>query len=256
MWEHFEAKLDYMIRRATFAGWEIAPRYIHNYELVFVINGYGNIKIEGKDYPVSTGDLICFRPGVKHSLNLTKEPYMEFYGMHFDISHEIRPFPNVTKLESSLRLETMFKSLLDVHRQKGYLYEWKRNLWLQQILCEVFTILQEKDQPISVMRIRKILDYIHEDPCRRITLDDLLKQAGIQKTLFLQSFRNVTGTTPNQYITAQRLEYARDLLADTNLSIIQIAENCGFNDAFYFSRCFKKHFGVSPRQYRESSLPI
>ena len=63
MWEHFEAKLDYMIRRATFAGWEIAPRYIHNYELVFVINGYGNIKIEGKDYDV----LKVAHHGSKHS---------------------------------------------------------------------------------------------------------------------------------------------------------------------------------------------
>ena len=75
--------------------------------------------------------------------------------------------------------------------------------------------------------------------------------AGIKKTLFLQEFRSVTGTTPNQYVTDQRLEYARELLMETDASVMQIARQCGFEDVFYFSRCFKKRFHLSPREYRK-----
>lgn len=250
------ADFHYIVRRKTFEGWQILPRYIEDYELVLIMKGQGFIMISGETFPVKSGDLICFHPNVEHSLWVEDAPYMEFYGMHFGLPRMSAPFtfPALLHLESTLRLEILFKSLHDIYRQKGYLYEWRMNLWVQQILCEIFAILHEKAHPIETLRIHKVLDYIHEDPCRPLTLEDLLKQVNIQKSLFLKSFRNVTGTTPTQYIIGQRLEYARDLLLETSLPVMQISENCGFSDALYFSRCFRKHFGMSPRQYRETGL--
>lgn len=249
-----ELQPDYMVLRATFDGWKIPPRYITNYELVLVIKGDGEIRIAGKDIHIQSGSLICFRPGVEHSLWVDREPYMIFYGLHFSLPPEAEPLPvpDVTELEAPQRLEILFKTLYEAYTQKGYLYEWRQNIFLQQILCEVFTILHIKQEPISILRIQKVLSYIHENPCRPLTLEDLLKQAHIQKTLFLQSFRKVTGTTPRQYIIGLRLEIARDLLLETELPIAAVAEKCGFPDSFYFSRCFKKHFSLSPKQYRDA----
>lgn len=85
-------------------------------------------------------------------------------------------------------------------------------------------------------------------------MENLLGQAGVQKTVFLQSFRRQTGTTPRQYILQLRLEYARDLMMETELPIGEIAERAGFSDPFYFSRCFRKHFGIVPSVYRQSCL--
>lgn len=253
MWNNFELQLDYMVRRATFRGWEICSRYITNYELVFVIKGQGDIQIDGQHIHVKAGNLIFFRPGIQHSLWVSEEPYMEFYGMHFSLpqGEEALPFPDWMNVEASYRLESLFKTLYEVYRQKGYLYEWRKNLLLQQILCEILTILYTKNEPISTVRIRKVLAYIQENPCRPLPLEDLLQQAGIRKTLFMQTFRNITGTTPLQYITGMRLEIACDLLLETKLPISDIAEKCGFSDPFYFSRCFKKKFSLSPRQYRD-----
>lgn len=254
MRDHLEVQLDYLVWRSTFYGWKIHPRYITNYELVFVIKGQGNIQIAGEDMCIKAGDLIYFRPGVEHSLWVSEEPYMEFYGMHFSLppGEEALPFPNRVNVEASQRLETLFKTLYEVYLQKGYLYEWRENLMLQEILCEILTFLYTRKEPISTVRIRKVLAYIQEDPCRTLTLEDLLGQAGIRKTLFMQSFRNVTGTTPLQYITGIRLEIARDLLLETDLPVSRIAEKCGFSDPFYFSRCFRKKFSLSPRQYRDA----
>ena len=163
----------------------------------------------------------------------------------------MRQIPDHMHLESGHWLEVLMRDLYEEYQQKRYLGNWKQEIILQQILYEILTKQHSEQEPISNMRIRKVLAYIHEDPCREYTLTDLLNQTGIKKTLFLQSFRNVTGTTPMQYIIDLRLEQARDLLTETDLQVFQISEKCGFSDPFYFSRCFKKKFSLSPRQYRD-----
>lgn len=256
MWDHFNVNLDYLVRRATFCGWEIATRCISNYELVFVLSGQGDIIIDGRHLTVHRGDLICFRPGMPHSLSVPREPYMEFYGVHFTLPPDVSrlPLPDDMKIDSPYRIESLFKTLLEVYNQKPCLYRWQQNLLLEQILCEIFSVLHQKSTPIELTRIKKVLASIHDDPARPFTLEELSLHAGVKKTLFLKAFRSVTGTTPRQYIQSLRLEHARDLLLDTDQSVTQIAGQCGYSDSFYFSRCFKNYFGASPQQYRREHL--
>ena len=79
-------KINAMLHRETFDGWKINTRCIQDYELVYIIRGYGEIQIIDKQISVRGGDLICFSPGISHSLWLENKPYMEFYGVHFDFS--------------------------------------------------------------------------------------------------------------------------------------------------------------------------
>ena len=255
MWNNLNVEFDSFVKRATFCGWNIPCRYIRNHELVLIIKGKGTICIEEQTFEVTAGDLIYFYPGQAHSLEVTQEPCMEFYGVHFDIPANMDklPLPDICHPESVLRLEALFKTLHEIHRQKPYLYRWQQNLTIQRILCEIFSSLHTPDEPMSVLRVRKALAYIHENPCRPIRVETLLELAGVQKTVFMEAFRSITGTTPCQYVLDQRLEYARDLLLESTLSVTAIAERCGFSDSFYFSRCFKKRYFLSPLQYRKQN---
>ena len=246
-------RMDFMVHRATFPEYRIRPRYIANVELVLILRGTGKVTVEDKEYTVEAGDFFCFQPSVLHSLWVEEEPYMEFYGLHFwlpDAAEEL-PFPTYMHLDAPQRLIPLFRSLYEIHMQKDFLYEWKQQLLLQQILCEIFRILHTDDKPIVSLRIRKVLEYIQNNLHRPLTMEELLQQAGIHKTLFISSFRQVVGTTPKQYILLQRLEYAQMLLLETDLPIATLAERSGFADPLYFSRCFQKKFQLSPKQYRE-----
>ena len=255
MQDAMPAKLNYFVRKQTFEGWKILPRVLADYELVLLLKGQGQIVIDDVQYTVEAGDLICFKPQVKHSLWVEQEPCMLFYGLHFEPLDPARsiPFPDVLHLDAPIRLTALFQKLHEVYYAKAYLYEWKQSLLLQQILCEILTVLHEQKEPMGMARVRRALEYIHEDPCREIQLEDLLKCAGIRKTEFIKAFRAMTGTTPIRYILDQRLETARDLLSTSELPVAMIAEKCGFSDPFYFSRCFGRRFGKSPRQYREQT---
>ena len=79
-----------------------------------------------------------------------------------------------------------------------------------------------------------------------------IENTGFDKDYFRRCFQKETGKTPTQYLTALRIEHAKQLLRDTNnYSISSIAHNCGFSDSLYFSTCFKKHIGISPLVYRK-----
>ena len=98
------------------------------------------------------------------------------------------------------RLEPLFKSLFEIYTQKTYLYQWRQNLLLEQILCEILSALHGENAPAELIRLKKVLEHLHEDPARPFTLEDLTARSGVKKTLCLQSFRRMTGTTPKQYI--------------------------------------------------------
>lgn len=256
MQEHFAVDMDYFVRRMTHVGWEIPLRRIDNYELVYLLRGEGDITLRGKALRVRAGDLICFRPGDEHSLSVSRNPCMEFFGVHFWPAQEgeMLPLPDVLHLDNPLRIEAILKEMYELYRQKTYLYKWRLNLLLEQALCEICEAIHQTRAPADAARIRRVLETIHADPYRAFTMEDFLHQAGVKKTQFLQSFRSVTGTTPKQYLLTLRLEGARDLLLETDLPVAQIAERCGFDDAFYFSRCFRQRFAVSPRSYRKRYL--
>lgn len=252
MQRRLELQITHAGYRQTFKDWQISPRIITDHELVFVTNGIGEIMIDGKKFRVKGGDLLLFRPHVLHSLSTDTQDYMEFYFFHFLLPADTEiHLPYMFHTDSYHSIKGLFRKVIDAHKQNDPLSVWRKSLYSEQIICELFTELQTQKEPIDVVRIRKVCDHIQSDPCRNITLEELSNLAGIKKTRLLQAFRKITGTTPHQYILTLRLECAKELLLETTLSISEIATRCGFSDPLYFSRCFKKHFSCPPRQFRQ-----
>lgn len=103
-------------------------------------------------------------------------------------------------------------------------------------------------------RIKPVLEYMRENMREPIRLEALAKQCSMSPAHFCRIFRQITGTTPVQYLTSMRLHQAAALLKRTDRSISQIAEEVGFDDVGYLSRCFKKQFGLTPTQLKKQSL--
>jgi AraC family transcriptional regulator len=71
---------------------------------------------------------------------------------------------------------------------------------------------------------------------------------------FFRSFKQAFGITTYQYILNKKLELARTLLQDKNVSVTAIASTCNFPDLFTFSKAFKRHFGISPSQFQKNTI--
>lgn len=99
-------------------------------------------------------------------------------------------------------------------------------------------------------RIYRARDFMAASYHQPITLDEISKVACLSTNHFLRSFKQIFGQTPHQYLTKLRLEEAQKLLRKNNLPIIQVCQSVGFESHSSFSLLFRRHFGVSPENYR------
>jgi signal transduction histidine kinase/DNA-binding response OmpR family regulator/streptogramin lyase len=84
------------------------------------------------------------------------------------------------------------------------------------------------------------------------SVDDFSKAANMGRTIFYKKIKGITNFSPNEYLRIIRLKKATELLKATEFNISEIAYKVGFNDPFYFSKCFKEQFGMKPTQFREN----
>lgn len=103
--------------------------------------------------------------------------------------------------------------------------------------------------PRALTRIR---EYIEERLEENIELETLAGIAGLSKWHFARAFKQSVGTPPHFYLIQRRLQRAKELLAETDLSLAQIALRIGFSDQSHFSRRFRMFVGMTPRSFRRS----
>ena len=100
-------------------------------------------------------------------------------------------------------------------------------------------------------RIQQAVDHLTRNLREDHLLEDVARRFGFSRSRFASLFRRQVGQSPGQYLEAQRLAQSRHLLACTNQTLAQIAGQTGFSSPFYLSLRFKKHYGQSPRAFRQ-----
>lgn len=96
----------------------------------------------------------------------------------------------------------------------------------------------------------KVVHYIDRNYFRPdLALEDLTKEFGVSRTVLCQQFKEVVKMTVGEYMLQTRMLRAKALLDDGYGNIAYVAEKCGYEDAGYFSKRFRKYFGISPSDY-------
>lgn len=85
-----------------------------------------------------------------------------------------------------------------------------------------------------------------------LNIPELAKQSGLSERSFHRRFRQITGLPPLQYLQKLRIDLAKDLLQNSNLSVEETGQQCGYSDTSYFCRLFKQHSTASPGEYRRA----
>ncbi len=109
---------------------------------------------------------------------------------------------------------------------------------------------QSANATIGHGRLLKVVQFVTANYGDEISVVDLAEQANLSASQLHREFSSRFGITPNHYIREVRIGVARHLLESDQLSMAQVASQCGFYDQSHFSRQFKKSTGLSPLQYR------
>ena len=126
-----------------------------------------------------------------------------------------------------------------------------RSWFVEKFKACAANISTKKDEHENHL-VRQAQEYIQENFNKDLSLDALSKELDISPYYFSKLFKEETGSNFVEYLTNLRMSRAKELLKDERCSMKEICLEVGYSDPNYFSRIFKKNFGVTPTEYRES----
>ncbi len=132
---------------------------------------------------------------------------------------------------------------------------------VQSLVLDIVNLATKQYPPIAnrkilnaMHRFRDVLNYMDTHFKDNTALQDLAKRVGMAPEYFHRQFSAIFDTTPHDYMLTRRISMAQHLLQKTNISIKEIAAQCGYDNPFYFSRIFTRRLKVTPSQYRRHSV--
>lgn len=128
-------------------------------------------------------------------------------------------------------------------------------LHLLRNYCTTQLRLSSYTDGLSKLKLQQITEYINEHLHEEVKLIELAAIAQISPYHFLRLFKQSMGITPHQYILQRRIDKAKYLLHQSELSIAEIAFRVGFCDQSHFTRCFKRLMGMTPKQFLSVRSP-
>ncbi len=230
--------------------------------IIACLRGSGWVRSRAGEHSVRTGDLVWLRPDQAHAYGAdATDPWtigwVHFTGeeanawsKHIGFNHEAVAILNHASAEgiAALKIEQIYLIL-----EQGYSVPHliSAALMLRSALDLAAQAVRVGGSTRSASeRIAAMRDHLRESLAQPHRLDELAAAAGLSVPHFCTLFRRLTGYAPIDFLIRQRVQAACRLLDTTDLSIAVIAAEVGYEDPYYFTRCFRRVIGSSPRAYR------
>ena len=229
-----------------------------DYYLIYIIEGTLCFRSLEDSAELKPFDAIVLPPNMPYFQSHSESDDLNYLWVHFtgnnveDILSQlkIKKFPYINKAAQGNHLQTRFQRLFDCFVKNDEFMERDLSASLEKILIELARAIKESSNPR--VSISKSLIYINNNFNTQIKIPELAKMEGLSMTQYNLHFKKQIGMPPTKYIIAQRMDFAREMIESSNLSLVQIASMCGYEDYNFFARVFKNYTGISPRGFKES----
>ncbi len=229
-------------------------------ELFYVQNGQGSFLIEEEEYPIRQDDFVIVNANVSHTEKSSGSVPLEYVtigveGLMFSFEgekeHIIFSCKNEQK-DLNFYMTTMLKELTEKNRDFESICQNLLEVLIIKLIrrtnfaFEVAPSLQISKECIKIKR------YIEANYMNDITLDTLAEFSHLNKFYMAHAFTMYCSCSPIQYLCQIRIQASKELLANTDYSITEIAQSSGFSSQSYFAQCFRKSCGMTASAYRKS----
>lgn len=254
----------------------LIPHWHDDFELVHILSGTMEYRINDDRLIMSAGDFlfvnaremhynrrygdapvsaqcILFQPKLLTSNQVIQERYIE--PVWINGPFEYLYYPKNT--EQAKKYNAIMDRILELkaHGENGYEMEVIGHLhilmyWIYKELTPVTSVHQGLSYNTDIQK--KMISFIYHRYSDKITLKDIAAAGNVSTHKCCDLFREYMSTTPVDFLNTYRMEVSTRLLANSDMSIIDIAQHCGIEQPAYFSKMFKDRFGLTPREYRRS----
>lgn len=232
----------------------------NDYHILYIARGCCYVCENGLETRAEAGSVIIYLPGEPQKYHFLAEDksisyYIHFTGENINIILDEFGLNNqrISDIGLSSTVCSLFDKLITEFQLKRAYYEY----YCQGLLLNILSVISRKisDRTNDIRhetntRMNEIRKMMHTQFDVTKSVEDYAKTCNLSESRFSHIFKEEFGISPKHYMIKIKIQKAKDLIKDTDLSICQVAEMVGIDNQNYFSRLFKKHTGLSPNQYR------
>ena len=259
-------------------SFQIPVHWHDELEIIYVKSGFLTVSISGKNYIGTPGDAFVVSPGNLHFMG-SQTGTVDYFTFLFPVEYIsfcindmlddklLKPLKNGHLMIGPRVKDTakeLCEQLVETYMAKNKKIESeitaqiKTKRILLQFILEMwekgFVIENDKSGRNTVEK--EMISYIQQNFKEKIPLKEFGEQFHLSEKYISRYFKEHFHITLSQYITHLRLEYAKQLLQDTDTPVTEIAMQSGYQNVSYFIRSFKKTYGVSPLKYKKNKPSI
>lgn len=250
---YFPAAVDHFVERPKGAATTL---------VILCMRGAGWVRVDGGTHVMRAGDLVWLPAREPHAYGAAEDDPWSIAWAHF-AGEEVPAWralvDSAGKNEGPLvtlpadRIDETALDRIYPALERGYAlrHQVSAAAALRQALSAVAELAMERRGARSARdRVAASIDALRRDWTRPRRLEELATAAGMSVTHYSALFRRRTGFAPIDFLIRLRIQHACRLLDTSRLSVAEIAAQVGYQDAYYFTRCFHRVMGISPRRYR------
>ena len=257
-------------------SFQIPVHWHDEFEIIYVKSGLLTVSISGESYIGKAGDAFVVSPGNLHLMG-SQSGTVDYYTFLFPLKYI--SFRTDDMLDEKLleplnsghlmicprvkdTAKELCEQLIEIYMAKKDESESKiatqvrTKIILLQFILEMWKkgFVIENDTSGRNIVEKEMVSYIQQNFTGKISLKEFGEQFHLSEKYISRYFKEHFHITLSQYITYLRLENAKQLLQDTDLSVTETAMQSGYQNVSYFIRSFKKTYGISPLKYRNSGI--
>ena len=224
--------------------------------LEYIVQGKGTVINNGNTFNVSSGDCYFLQPSSCHKYFPDKSCPFRKYWINFSgafIFDVISAFGiNTQTVFYGVDLNNDFSELFTLEKtscKNDEIYHSAAAI-VFRMLMKMSKSIQRKMAPSPLAYAIKIK--LDKSLVVDFKLQDISDEFFVSVSKAMREFKKHYGTTPYAYLLDARLEMAKKMLTESNITVKSLADNFCFNDEHHFSRAFKKVYGISPKHYRDN----
>lgn len=241
------------------------PIHHHDFfEISIILQGESLYLIDGEWKTVRSGDVLMFNPGVDHAEKQLINTYS--HQLHIGIKNfklyglEENHFPNSSSLlsiqDNQLKVFDKAWQLIEEFNQQQTNFHFIGRALVMEMMILLLRSLEKEEQFQDAAHtnqsdrmnqvVQLITTYMENNYAKEISIEQLATLYYVSPTYLSKIFKDLTGVSPINYLIQIRLKNAHQMLEKQDLTVKEVAKAVGYEDAYHFSKSFKKHFGISP----------
>lgn len=241
--------------------WEFKPYRLVDFLLWCVLDGVGTAWVAGREMPLGPGTCLLLPPGAALSAVHDPKRRLRVFYLHADFLNAanrpldaatmaLPPLPTVVSDLSTF--EPLVRQVVEGHAAKTAAGRLSRDLALRLALLKIEEAAASPASGSNGNKLAAVLLAVRENPGMAWTVPDIAAQAGLSVSQTTRRIRELTGTSPREFVIRARIERARRLIEESTMTLEQIADALGYSDVYFFHRQFKALAGVTPGRWRRT----